>query len=236
VLAVIVGIGATFFADFTAALQGQEPSLAQAMSLVLASIALFGLGIFGPGLAAGLISGAPQLGAGAAIGTVGAITAAGLAAGAGAYGLGRLTLSGGMAALRAGTALGSGAATAYGLASAASGAEGLGAVGAGLTGVARAGAGALGQGIRGGVGGLAEDLGASAEAGRAGAWRATGGAGPSALASAAEPEASSAMPAWARRLRTAEALRSHAQTTAQAIRDGDRPAHGLTPSLRDEGH
>lgn len=236
VLAIVVGIGATFFADFTAALQGQEPSLAQAMSLVLASIALFGLGIFSPGLAAGLISGAPQLGAGAAIGTVGAITAAGLAAGAGAYGLGRLGASGGMAALRAGTALGTGAATAYGLASAASGAEGLGAVGAGVAGVARAGAGALGQGLRSGIGSLGEGLVESAEAGRNAAWRATGGTTPSASSPSTAAEPASAMPGWARRLRTAETLRGHAQTTAQAIREGDRPAHGLTPSLRDEGH
>jgi len=36
VLAVIVGIGSSFFGQFTAALQGQQPNLAQAMSLVLA--------------------------------------------------------------------------------------------------------------------------------------------------------------------------------------------------------
>src|ERR1700758_4468588 len=69
VLAVIVGIGSTLFSQFTNAAQGQEPSLAGAMSLVLASIPLFGLGIFGPAIATGLVSGAPQLGAGAAVGT-----------------------------------------------------------------------------------------------------------------------------------------------------------------------
>jgi type IV secretion system protein TrbL len=53
VLAVIVGIGTTLFADFVSALQGQPPNLTQAMSLVLGAIALFGLGIFGPGIAAG---------------------------------------------------------------------------------------------------------------------------------------------------------------------------------------
>src|SRR3546814_2350536 len=69
VLAVIVGIGSNFFAEFTVALQGQEPDIGQAMSLVLASLSLFGLGIFGPSIASGLVSGAPQLGAGAAFGT-----------------------------------------------------------------------------------------------------------------------------------------------------------------------
>ena len=59
-LAVIVGIGSGFFADFTSALQGQEPDIGQAMSLVLASLALFGLGIFGPSIASGLVAGAPR--------------------------------------------------------------------------------------------------------------------------------------------------------------------------------
>lgn len=235
VLAVIVGIGSTFFAQFTAALRGEEPSLAQAMSLVLASIALFGLGIFGPGLAAGLISGAPQLGAGAAIGTVGAVAGVGFATGAAAYGLGRASVSGGLAALRAGTAVGAGAATAYGLASAASGAEGLAAVGAGVGGVARAGVGAVGQGVRRAGAGLAEDLAEQAQSGRQAAWRSSGGAAPgasNAAAPAVAPE--SAVPLWARRMRTAEALRTPAHLTAQALRDGDRPAHGPAPNLRDE--
>ena len=49
---------------------------------MLASLALLGLGIFGPGIATGLVSGAPQLGAGAAAGT--ALGAAGLAVAGGA--------------------------------------------------------------------------------------------------------------------------------------------------------
>src|SRR3546814_19416117 len=69
VLAVIVGIRSSFFAEFTDALQGQEPDIGQAMSLVLASLSLFGLGIFGPAIASGLVSGATPLGAGAAHGS-----------------------------------------------------------------------------------------------------------------------------------------------------------------------
>ena len=57
VLAVIVGIGSNFFAEFTNALHAQEPDIGQAMSLVLASLSLFGLGIFGPAIASGLVSG-----------------------------------------------------------------------------------------------------------------------------------------------------------------------------------
>ena len=56
VLAVIVGIGSNFFTEFTAALQGQEPDIGQAMSLMLASLTIFGLGIFGPSIASGLVS------------------------------------------------------------------------------------------------------------------------------------------------------------------------------------
>src|SRR3546814_12938765 len=81
VLAVIAGIGSTLFSTFTTGLQGQEPDLAAAMSQVLGALALLGLGIFGPGIASGLVSGAPQLGAGAALGTAGAAAGAAMLAG-----------------------------------------------------------------------------------------------------------------------------------------------------------
>jgi len=90
VLAVIVGIGTNLFGEFTQGFAGQQPSLEDALGLVLASLALLGLGIFGPGIATGLTAGAPQLGAGAAVGTalaaggLGVAGAMGLRAGAGA--------------------------------------------------------------------------------------------------------------------------------------------------------
>jgi type IV secretion system protein TrbL len=105
VLAVIIGIGATFFNQFTAALQGHPPSLSDAMSLMLASLTLFGLGIFGPGIASGLVAGAPQLGAGAAIGTVGGLAAGAMLTGGAAYGLARAG-AGGLAAIRAASSMG----------------------------------------------------------------------------------------------------------------------------------
>ena len=70
VLAVIVGIGGGIFADFNPP-AGTDPTLNNALALMLGSMALLGLGIFGPGIATGLVSGAPQLGAGAAAGTQG---------------------------------------------------------------------------------------------------------------------------------------------------------------------
>src|SRR3954470_21380152 len=69
VLAVVVGIGSTLFAEFTRGFGGNQPSAEDAMTVVLAPLSLLGLGIFGPGIANGLISGGPQLGAGSAIGT-----------------------------------------------------------------------------------------------------------------------------------------------------------------------
>jgi type IV secretion system protein TrbL len=76
VLAVIVGIGTTLFSEFTQGFNGNQPSLEDALALVLAALSLLGLGIFGPGIATGLTAGAPQLGAGAAVGT--ALAAGGL--------------------------------------------------------------------------------------------------------------------------------------------------------------
>src|SRR3981189_2892623 len=69
VLAVIVGIGSTLFSQFTSGFGGNQPTIENAMSMVLAALSLLGLGIFGPGIANGIVSGGPQLGAGAAVGT-----------------------------------------------------------------------------------------------------------------------------------------------------------------------
>jgi type IV secretion system protein TrbL len=90
VLAVIVGIGSTLFSQFTTGFGGNQPTIESAMSMVLAALSLLGLGIFGPGIANGIVSGGPQLGAGAAIGTgvaaggvvAASVAGAGLAAGA----------------------------------------------------------------------------------------------------------------------------------------------------------
>ncbi|NVN13425.1 P-type conjugative transfer protein TrbL, partial [Nguyenibacter vanlangensis] len=62
VLAVIVGIGTGLFSQFTQTYAGGQPTIEQALSVVLAALAMLGLGIFGPGIATGLVSGAPQLG------------------------------------------------------------------------------------------------------------------------------------------------------------------------------
>lgn len=118
VLAVIVGIGSGLFVEFKIP-AGSEPSIDQALVIMLASLSLLALGIFGPGIATGLVSGGPQLGAGAMAGA--AIGAAGtaVAIGAAATGVGSAVAAGARMAPAA-RAAGSGAGT---MASAASRAE-----------------------------------------------------------------------------------------------------------------
>lgn len=113
VLAVIVGIGSTLFAQFTSGFHGGQPTIEDAMTLVLAALSLLGLGIFGPGIANGLVSGGPQLGAGSAVGTglaAGGMAAAGAGLAAGGVGLAGGAIAG---AARGGSAIASGAAAAY---------------------------------------------------------------------------------------------------------------------------
>jgi type IV secretion system protein TrbL len=74
VLAVIIGIGTNLFSQFTQGqgFGGNQPTLQNVLAIALAALSLLGLGIYGPGIATGLAAGAPQLGAGSAIGTVAA--------------------------------------------------------------------------------------------------------------------------------------------------------------------
>jgi type IV secretion system protein TrbL len=116
VLAVIIGIGSTLFDQFTAGFGGQTPTIDEAMAIVLAALSLLGLGIFGPGIANGIVSGGPQLGAGSAVGT--GLAVGGAAVAAGGAGMlaakgGSAALSGGAAAVRGGAATAGGASAAY---------------------------------------------------------------------------------------------------------------------------
>ena len=105
-----------------------RPSI-NAMALVLGALSLLGLGIFGPGIANGIVSGGPQLGAGAAVGT-------GLAAG------GAIVAGAGLAAGGAGLAGGALLGGARGAATVASGTASAYRAG-GLSGVASAGGSAI---------------------------------------------------------------------------------------------
>lgn len=223
VLAVIVGIGANFFSEFTAALQGQEPDIGQAMSLVLASLALFGLGIFGPALASGLVTGAPQLGAGAALGTTlgaaGVTMLAGGAAVGGARALGGAALS----AVRAGTSMGSAASTAYGLGKETAASP---SVGAGLAGVARAAGNAAKARVGGALG-----LGEAAAGGRQAAWNAMNDKSPAPAGGGAGGDA--AAPAWARNLQNDQRNRHRRQLAIHTLSQGDRGGGSASPDIKE---
>lgn len=240
VLAVIVGIGTTFFSQFTAAITSPQPNLQEAMTLVLASLSLFGLGIFGPGIATGLVSGAPQLGAGAAVGTTGALVGGTALGGAVAAGTVQSGARAGRSAVQAGSSLGGGAATAYGMAQATSGHSGLAGVAAGLGGVAAAGMGAARQAARNWGEGVWGDAANRAKAGGEAAFETTGGRragraanenGPPGAAGAGGAGPSGAPPAWARRLQSEGRRRAHAHATTQAVKDGDRPGAAANPDL-----
>ncbi|HHW1564631.1 TPA: P-type conjugative transfer protein TrbL [Pseudomonas aeruginosa] len=92
VLAVIVGIGTGLFAEFQ--VHPDEPSIDHALVVMLASLALLALGIFGPGIATGLISGGPQLGAGAMAGAALGAAGTAVAVGAAATGMGAAVAAG----------------------------------------------------------------------------------------------------------------------------------------------
>jgi type IV secretion system protein TrbL len=224
VLAVIVGIGSGFFGQFVSTLGGQEPDLSQAMSLVLASLSLMGLGIFGPAIASGLVAGAPQLGAGAAVGTlaagVGTLAIGGGAAAAGA----RALAGGGLGALRAGTAMGSAASTAYKLGQETSGSQ---TVGAGLSGVASAAGHAARDKLASATG-----LGAAAERGERAALFA--GARTNAPAAAGGGAGADDAPPWAQQLRSEAAARHHRHVAMQTIREGDRGGAGANPDIAEK--
>ena len=245
VLAVIVGIGSGLFAQFQ--VHPAEPSIDHALVIMLASLTLLALGIFGPGIATGLVSGAPQLGAGAMAGA--AIGAAGtaVAVGAAATGVGGAVMAGARMAPAAAKLAGSGARAAASTAGSArsafqagSAAAGGGAKGAmaGLGNVARTGAQSAGRAAASRASAAGQRMAAPFRAGwngQAADAGAAGGAGASNQAAAGEATsgAANAQPAWAKRLHRRQQLTHAATTTAHTLRGGDGGGSGQGPSLRD---
>jgi type IV secretion system protein TrbL len=244
VLAVIVGIGTGLFSQFTTSYTGGQPTIEQSLSVVLAALAMLGLGIFGPGIATGLVSGAPQLGAGAAVGT--GLAVAGTAmAGAGALGLaGRgamATASGTAAAARGGAAMAGGASSAYSLASA--GRSGAAGVASGLAGVGRAAGSATAAPMRQAASRAAGAMKDSLASGARFSFAATGGSstmgtvgGEAEAANDASGRAGSggtgsAPPAWAQRMKRNQAMSHGATTAAQVLRSGDSHGGGHSVDL-----
>lgn len=235
VLAIIVGIGSTLFTSVTATFAPDTVTLEQAASVILGSLAILALGLFGPGIATGLVSGAPQLGAGAAVGTVAGVAAGGVAGGTIAKaGIGR-AVSGGQSAVGAAASMAGGARTAYAMGAAASGKTGMGATLAGVSGVAKAGASSVATAGRSFAGRASGNPSARMTAGGQAAFAATGGTSTAGSADTPlKPANSNDAPDWAARIRRGQSRRDAGMAAAAAVRDGDRPGGGTSPTLRQD--
>ncbi len=208
VLAVIVGIGSTLFSQFTSAASGQ-PTLKEVLAMALAALTLLGLSIFGPGIASGLVSGAPQLGVGAAVGT--GLTVAGMAM----VGAGAVQMAAGGGASLASAAAGAGGAGGSRPSPGAQGPEGPTGGGPGPA--------------PGGGGGGAATSGAQAKPATGSDGGESGsGTPPAGSAEAAEP------PSWARDLKQQQALAHGASLAAHGLASGDDHSGGASPSLSEQ--
>ena len=219
VLAIVVGIGASLFGSLIR--PTGEITLTQAASTILAAIAVFGLAMFVPALAAGLISGAPQLGAGAAVATSAALGGSAVAGG---------MLTAGAARLGAGAAGGS-----LKAAAALTGRIGAAHESGGVRGIARTTLSApVARALSSAAGPVRDAYRSGAAQGyRDGAPPADAGSPPAAV-SAAGGATPGTPPAWAQRLARRQRTTQAVMVTAQALREGDRPASGAAPDLKDK--
>jgi len=219
VLAIVVGIGSSIFG--TLVRPTADITLSQAASTILAAIAVFGLAIFVPGIAAGLITGAPQLGAGAAVATTAAA--------------GGTLVAGGMLATGAARLAGRAAGGAIKAAASLTGTVGAAYQAGGLRGVARATVSApASRAVASGTGPVRDAYREGAAQGYRDAQAPSGndpvppGAGPGASGPAGSP------PAWAQRLARRQRMTQAGMIAAQGLREGDRPALSPGPDLKDK--
>jgi len=223
VLAVITGIGTTLFSQFTSAGLGVEPDINQVMAIALAALSLFGLSIFGPGIANGIVSGGPALGAGAAAGT--ALAAGGaLVAGAAATRLGAGAAVGAIGGAARGGAFASGAASsAYALG--AVGKSGAATAAGGAAGVGRAAAGAAMSPLRKAAASLKDSF-------RSGGRAAVSATGGTISGGASSPTPSpDGPPAWAAAMKRRQSMTHGATVAAHTLRSGDGGGGGASVDL-----
>lgn len=204
VLAVIVGIGSTLFSQFTTGFGGGQPTVDDALTIVLASLSLLGLGIYGPGVANGIVSGGPQLGAGSAIG---ANLAAGgmVAAGAGVATAGVASLSNTASGLATNSAYAAGVTTGvYRM--------------DGMAGVASAAAGAMSSPLRSAASHLQSSFDSGAGVSSAGSM-------------SASASTSDGPPDWARRMRRNQIISHGASSAVHAVKSGPEGGGGSSVDL-----
>ncbi|MFC7293003.1 P-type conjugative transfer protein TrbL [Hirschia litorea] len=224
VLAVIIGIGSNLFASITDAFSTEaDITLAQVMGTVLASIVFFWMGIFSPSIAAGLITGAPQLGAGSAAGAAAGIAASGYVASMGSRAMVGATASGASSAIKAGASMTGAARTAYTLGSVASGTTGAKAIAGGISGIARAGGDALQKQASKPIDSIKQAYNQGSQS----VWGATGGSPPPQSATSNTQSDN-----WAQRFQTQQRIGQASSAVMHSVRDGDRGASGANPSLQ----
>ena len=217
VLAIVVGIGSNIFGTIVTPASGTI-TLNHAVSTILAALAVFGLAIFVPGIAAGLVSGAPQLGGGAAVATTAGAVGAGVAAGALSLGAARL----------AGRVTGGGVRAAASLTGTVAAAHEQD----GMRGVAHATIIKPAAGMADAASAPVRD---AFRQGAAYGYRATGsGSSDAGPGSAGAGPAAADPPAWAQRLSRRQRMRDAALIAGQALREGDRPMAPASPDLKDD--
>ena len=240
VLAVITGIGTTLFSTFTITI-GPEPDARQILAIALGALSLLGLSIFGPGIVNGIVSGGPQLGAGAAAGTalaaggalVGGAAAAKLGAGAAASTIGA-TGRMGAAAARGGARMAGGAAGAYSVGS--FGRSGAGAVAGGMAAVGQTSASGAVNAALSPLRRMAGKASASMKDNFRTGARAGLGAGPASGSGtpAASPAApASAPPAWASAMKQRQSATHGATVLAHTMKAGDSHGGGTGPDVKE---
>jgi type IV secretion system protein TrbL len=219
VLAIVVGIGASLFGSLIRS--DGEITLTQAAATMLAAIAVFGLAVFVPALAAGLVSGAPQLGAGAAVATTAA--------------LGGTAVAGGLLTMSAARLAGRTAGGALKAAASVSGRIGAAYEVGGAHGVARTALAAPTSRA------LATATAPVRDAYREGAAQGYRDAAPP--SDAGDPPhpmppvggaPPNTPPAWAKTLARRQHTTQAALLAAQAVREGDRPTGSAAPDLKDK--
>src|SRR5215470_6006562 len=214
VLAIVVGIGSSLFG--TLIRPTAEINLTQAASTILAAIAVFGLAVFVPALAAGLIAGAPQLGAGSAVATTAA--------------LGGTAVAGGMLGLSAAGLAGRATGGTLTAAAAVSGRIGAAYEQGGGRGVARTALTAPAtRALTAASAPMRDAYREGAAQGYRDAAPPPGSGAPPAPMPPLGGAPANAPPAWAQSLARRQQMTQAALLAAQTLREGDRPAGGSAP-------
>ena len=214
VLAIIVGVGSTLFGTIVSPPTG-DITLERAAAQILGAISVFGLAIFAPGIAAGLVAGAPQLGAGTAVGTAAGLAATGIAGASVAGAAGRAALGAASGAVKAGASLAGRTRAAY--------------ESGGMGGVLQA---TVAKPAGNTASRMTAPVRDAYREGAAAGYRATGNrAAAGSGTSNSRDQSTSSEPDWAKRIRRHDRLKSASTVAGNTIKEGDRGGASEGPDL-----